>query len=224
MKALVSGVTLSVMLALSVGAEAQFEVNPTATGQKRPGRLEVSGFVGSLSIDQVLGSASNLYHSVSGEATNIDFGRLFGFRASWAFTPKLAAEFNFSGGNNAYTLAVNDEVVGMVDLGEQFDTDQLFLGGNVLYHFPVGNFAPYVTGGAGLLRTTPTSSIAEIDRVSAIDVNFGGGAKFWFSSPYWLGLRFDLRYHTASEGITFPGGTSSPKGFELSVGASVRFF
>ena len=214
--------TVVLALAWSSPAGAQFEVNPTAPGQSQPRKLEVSGFVGALSVDQVLGSASNLYQSVTGEATNIDFGKLFGFRASWAFTPKLAVEFNLSGGNNAYGLRVDDDVVGVVDLGEQFDADQLFLGGNVVYQFPVASFVPYVTGGAGLLRTTPTGTIADIDRVSAIDFNFGGGAKYWFSSL--LGVRFDVRYHTANEGITFPGGTASPKGLEFSIGASARFF
>lgn len=222
MKLLVLLSTCVLTLASSVLAEAQFEVNPTAPGQSRPGRLEVSGFVGALSVDQVLGSATNLYQSVTGEATNIDFGQLLGFRASWAFTPRLAAEFNISRGSNAYTLTVDDEFVGGVDLGEQFEADQFFLGGNLVYQFPVGNFVPYATGGAGLLRTTPASALADIDRVSAIDFNFGGGAKYWFSSL--LGVRFDVRYHTANDGITFPGGTSSPKGLEFSVGASARFF
>jgi len=205
-------------------AQAQFEVNPGQAKRQGAGRLEVSGFIGGLSIDQALGRATNIYQAVTGEAQNIDFGKLYGFRASWAFTPMLAAELNVSGGSNPYTLSVDDGVIGVVDLGEQFEADQFFLGGNVLFQFPKGNFAPYATGGVGLLRTTPQSAISGIDRISTLDINFGGGLKYWFSTPGWLGFRFDVRYHTANDGITFPGGSSTPTGLEVSVGAGVRLF
>lgn len=189
-----------------------------------PGRLQVSGFVGGMTVEQSLGTASNLYQSVTGAATDVTFGKLYGFRASWGFTPNLAAEFNLSSSSNAYTLDVDDLEVGNVALGEQFRSDQLYFGGNVVYQFPMGSFAPYVTGGVGLARTTPVEAIAEIDRISALDFNVGGGVKYWFSSPRWLGLRADVRYRTANDGLTFPGGTSSPRGWEYTVGASFRWF
>ena len=189
-----------------------------------PGRLQVSGFVGGMTVDQSLGTATNLYQSVTGAATDVAFGKLYGFRASWGFTPNLAAEFNLSSSSNAYTLDVDDLEVGNVALGEQFRSDQLYFGGNVVYQFPMGNFVPFVTGGVGLARTTPVDAIAEIDRISALDFNVGGGVKYWFSSRRWLGLRADVRYHTANDGLTFPGETSSPKGWEYSVGASFRWF
>jgi len=206
-------------------AHAQFEVNPTAPGRRSiPGRLQVSGFVGGMTVEQSLGTATNLYQSVTGAATNVTFGKLYGFRASWGLTPNLVAEFNLSSSSNAYTFDIDDLEVGDVALGEQFRSDRLYFGGNVLYQFPKGNFAPYVTGGAGLARETPVEPIAGIDRVSALDFNVGGGVKYWFSSPPWLGLRADVRYHTATDGLTFPGGTSSPKGWEFSAGASFRWF
>jgi hypothetical protein len=217
-------ITSVAMLSLVSRAEAQFEVNPTAGRRSMPGRLQVSGFVGGMSIDQALGSATNLYQSVTGAASNVDFGKLYGMRASWGFTPSLVAEFNVSSSSNAYRLDVDDVEVGSVALGEQFSADQLYLGGNVLFQVSTGNFAPYATGGVGLLRTTPSSAIAGVERVSALDFNVGGGVKYWFSSPAWLGLRFDARYHSANEGLTFPGGTSSPKGLEFSAGASFRWF
>ena len=213
-----------ILVALATSAEAQFEVNPTRRPRSIPGRLQASGFVGGMSIDQSLGTATNIYQTVTGSAGNVGFGKLYGFRASWAFTPRLAAEFNVSGSKNAYSLSVDDREVGNVDLGEQFEAKQLFLGGNVVFQFPAGSLTPYVTGGVGLLRTTPVNPITDIDRVSGLDFNFGGGVKYWFSSPQWLGLRFDARYHTATEGLTFPEGTSSPKGFEFSVGAAFRWF
>lgn len=209
----------------ATGAHAQFEVNPSAPGQRSmPGRLQVSGFVGGMTVDQSLGTTTNLYQSVTGEATDVTFGKLYGFRASWGFTSNLAAEFNVSSSSNAYTLDVDDLEVGNVALGEQFRSDQLYFGGNVVYQLPTGNFAPYVTGGVGLARTTPVEAIAGVDRVSAFDFNVGGGMKYWFSSPQWLGLRADVRFHTANEGLTFPGGTSSPRGWEFSAGASFRWF
>ena len=216
---------VTALATIPTGAHAQFEVNPSAPGQRNmPGRLQVSGFVGGMTVEQSLGTASNLYQSVTGAATDVTFGKLYGFRASWGFTPNLAAEFNLSSSSNAYTLDVDDLEVGNVALGEQFRSDQLYFGGNVVYQFPMGSFAPYVTGGVGLARTTPVEAIAEIDRISAFDFNVGGGVKYWFSSPRWLGLRVDVRYHTANDGLTFPGGTSSPRGWEYTVGASFRWF
>ena len=222
------GALLLLMTALATtatGAHAQFEVNPSAPGQRgMPRRLEVSGFVGGMTVDQSLGTATNLYQSVTGAATDVTFGKLYGFRASWGFTPNLAAEFNVSSSSNAYTFDIDDLEVGNVALGEQFRSDRLYFGGNVVYQFPKGNVAPYVTGGVGLARETPVEAIAGIDRVSALAFNVGGGVKYWFSSPQWLGLRADVRYHTANDGVTFPAGTSSPKGWEFSGGASFRWF
>jgi hypothetical protein len=216
---------VTALATIPTGAYAQFEVNPRAPGQRNmPGRLQVSGFVGGMTVDQSLGTATNLYQSVTGAATDISFGNLYGFRASWGFIPNLAAEFNLSSSSNAYTLEVDDLEVGKVDLGEQFRSNQLYFGGNVVYQFPLGNLAPYVTGGVGLARTTPAEALAGIDRVSALDFNVGGGLKYWFSSPQWLGLRADLRYHRADDGLTFSGDASSPKGWEYSAGASFRWF
>lgn len=219
-------VTGAIVLASTVTAHAQFEVDPTTSrGRQMPGRLQVSGFLGGMSIDQTLGTATNLYQSVNGAAEDVTFGKLYGFRASWGFTEMLAAEFNLSKSSHDYTLDIVDDVdLDNVPLGEQFGTDQLRLGGNVVFQFPLGNFAPYVTGGGGWSRTTPTAPIEGIDRVSSLDINVGGGVKYWFSSPQWLGVRFDVRYHTANEGLTFPGGTSSPQGVEFSVGGAFRWF
>ena len=216
--------TVLCVLLMATAASAQFEVNPTARGQAKPKRLEVSGFIGMLSVNQSLGTATNIYQTVTGEAENIDFGKLLGFRASWAFTPMISAEFNVSRGNNPYSFSVDDDTIGTENLADQFETDQLFLGGNILFQFRRSNFVPYVTGGGGLQRTTPTSPIAEIERVSAFDINFGGGLKLWLPNPEWLAVRVDLRYHTATDGITFPGGSSTPKGLELTIGASFTIF
>ncbi len=218
-----TGAVLCALL-IATTASAQFEVNPTVRGQVKPKRLEVSGFIGMLSVNHSLGTATNIYQTVTGEAENIGFGKLLGFRASWAFTPMISAEFNVSRGNNAYSFSVDDDTIGTETLADQFDTAQLFLGGNLIFQFPRDRFVPYVSGGGGLHRMTPTSPIAETERVSAFDFNFGGGLKIWFSSPDFMALRVDLRYHTATAGITFPGGSSTPKGLELTIGASFAVF
>lgn len=216
---------LFIVFVCAANAGAQFDVNPTAPGQRNmPGRLQVSGFVGGMSIDQSLGTATNIYQSVTGAATDVPFGKLYGLRVSWGFTEMLAAEFNLSGASNAYTYDVDDGELGRVALGEQLEASQRYFGGNIVFEFPFGNFAPYATGGAGLLRTTPKETISGIDSVSGFDFNVGGGVKYWFASPKWLGLRGDVRYHTTNEGLTFPGGTSTPSGVEFSVGASFRWF
>lgn len=216
---------LGIVLVCTTSAGAQFNVNPTAPGQRTmPGRLQVSGFVGGMTIEQSLGTATNIYQSVTGAATDVPFGRLYGVRVAWGFTEMLAAEFNFSGSRNAYTYNVDDVELGSVALGEQLETAQRYLGGNIVFQFPLGELAPYATAGIGLLRTTPQEAISGIDSVSGLDFNVGGGVKYWFASPKWLGIRGDVRYHTANEGLTFPGGTSTPKGFEFTVGASFRWF
>jgi hypothetical protein len=188
-------------------------------------RLELSGFVGGMSLTQDLGTASNIYSSVTGAAENVDFGELFGFRASWAFTRNFAAEFSASRSKNAYRLDVDDIEVGDVDLQDQFEADQLLLGGGVIFQYPLrAGLVPYGSVGVGLLDTTPASPIQGIESVSATDVSFGGGVKYWVPSVPWLGVGFDLRYHTASEGLTFPGGEESPTGFEYSIVGIVRLF
>lgn len=193
--------------------------------QSEPKRLELSGFVGSMSLTQDLGSTSNLYMTVTGGAENVRFGKLFGFRASWAFTRNLAAEFNASRATNAYNLAADDIEAGTASLGEQFDARQLFLTGSVIAQFPLRmGLVPYGIVGVGRLATTPSSPIQDLQRVDATDVSFGGGVKYWLPSPGWLGFRFDVRYHSATKGLTFPGGDGKPSGTELTVGGIVRLF
>ncbi|HSF18301.1 MAG TPA: hypothetical protein VLK65_22390 [Vicinamibacteria bacterium] len=218
-------VVVALGLCQTSSGQSQFQVNPGAAGQSGAARLELSGFIGGSSFQQSLGTASNIYQTVSGTAGNIDFGKLFGLRASWALTRNIAAEFNLSTGTNAYTFAVDDIEVGNVDLGGQFEADQLFWNGSIVFQVPTrAGVVPYATAGFGRLETTPSSPLGDIDKVKATDVSFGGGLKFWLPSLTWLGLRFDARYHTASEGLNFPGNTETPTGTEVTVGATVRLF
>jgi hypothetical protein len=188
-------------------------------------RLELSGFVGGMSLSQSLGTSSNIYMTVTGAAENVDFGKLFGFRASWAFSRNVAAEFNASRSKNFYGLDVDDLEVGNVGLQDQFEADQLLLSGGVIVQFPTRlGLVPYGSFGVGRLETKPASPIDGIESVDAIDVSFGGGVKYWVPSLPWLGVGFDLRYHTATEGLTFPGGDSSPTSVEFTAGGMVRLF
>ena len=193
------------------------------TGESK--KLELSGFFGGMSLTQELGSASNIYMSVTGGAESVEFGKLYGFSASWAFTRNVSAEFRLSRSTNAYSLEVDDDEIGNAGLPDQFDAEQLVITGGVTVQYPLAvGLIPYGSFGVGQLRTTPTSAIEGIESVSGTDVNFGGGVKYWIPAVPWLGVGFDLRYHTATEGLTFPGGEDSPRGTEYTIAGMVRLF
>jgi hypothetical protein len=188
-------------------------------------KLEVAGFVGGLSLTQDLGSASNIYMSVTGSAESVDFGKLYGFGASWALTRNIAAEFRLSRSTNAYGLEVDDEEIGEVRLPDQFEAEQLLVTGGVTVQFPLDvGLVPYGSFGVGQLRTKPSRAIEGLESVTGTDVSFGGGVKYWIPALPWLGVGFDLRYHTATEGLTFEGGDDSPRGTEYTIAGMVRLF
>ncbi len=188
-------------------------------------KLEVSGFLGGMLVTQDLGSASNIYMSVTGSAENVDFGKLFGFGASWALTPNVAAEFRFFRATNTYTLDVDDETIGNVPLPDQFEAEQISYTGGIVFQYPTEvGLIPYGSFGIGQLRTTPTSAIEGLESTTGTDVSFGGGVKYWIPSVPWLGVGFDLRYHTATDGLTFPDGDDSPRGTAYTVAGMVRLF
>lgn len=188
-------------------------------------KLEISGFLGGMSVTQDLGSASNIYMTVTGAAESVDFGKLFGFGASWAFTRNLAAEFHLSRSTNPYSFAVDDTEVGNVRLPDQFEADQLSITGGVVFQYPTEmGLIPYGSFGVGRLQTKPQRAIEELESVSGTDVSFGGGVKYWVPAVPWLGVGFDLRYHTATDGLTFPGGEDSPRGTEYTFSGMVRLF
>lgn len=207
------------LLALSASA------GPALAQTRGAKKLELSGFLGGMTLSQDLGSASNIYMSVTGSAESVDFGKQYGFGASWAFTRNLSAEFHLSRSTNAYSLEVDDDEVGDVSLPDQFDADQLFFSGGLVAQFPLEvGLVPYGSFGVGRLKTTPSSAIENLESASGLDVSFGGGVKYWIPSVPWLGVGFDVRYHTASEGLSFPGGDDSPRGTEYAIAGIVRLF
>lgn len=193
------------------------------TGESK--KLELSGFFGGMSLTQDLGSASNIYMSVTGGAESVAFGELSGFGASWAFTRNVAAEFRLSRSTNAYSLDVDDDEIGNASLPDQFEARQLVITGGVVVQYPLEvGLVPYGSVGVGRLRTRPTSAIEGLESVTGTDVSFGGGVKYWIPAVPWLGVGFDLRYHTATKGLTFPGGEDSPNGTAYTIAGMVRLF
>ncbi len=78
---------------------------------------------------------------------------------------------------------------------------QMGLSGNLIVGIPIGgtqgaSVRPYVTGGAGLLRSMSDES-AFFDSISTNDfaINFGGGLMAFFTDHF--GIRGDIRYYRA---------------------------
>ena len=204
---------------------AQDPITSVTMARSSPKKIEVSGFVGGLSVSQDLGTAENIFQTVTGEANNIPFGKFLGFRASYALTERVVAEFNFSRGDNTYSFQVNDNTANQADLGEQFNVQQSVWSGNIIYQFPFEiGLVPYGTCGFGRLQQKPNSPIAGMESVTGNDFNFGGGLKYFLQNPVWLGIRFDIRYHIVSDGLAFVGNSADPNGTAVTVGAVLRFF
>jgi hypothetical protein len=193
--------------------------------QDRP-HLELSGFVGGATIVNDLGSAGNLFFTVTGQADNAKFGKLFGFRGSYRLVSDIAVEGSFYRSENDFTASLQDNKLGLTDLGEQFTIDHTGFSGNIVVDFPLSAFneklVPYGTAGVGWIKTEPQNAIVDIADLSSIDVNLGGGAKVFFNR--WIGARVDVRYHLVSEGLAFPGSESSPRHTEFSIGGVLRLF
>lgn len=215
---------LTFVLAVTSPAVGQAQM----LGAASSGRLEVSGFVGGMSFNQDLGMASNIYQRVTGSGDSIDFGKLYGFRGSWSFTPMLAAELNYAQGSHSYSFNVDDDVVGPVTLADQFDANVSIWSANAVVQFPLelggGQLVPYGTIGVGVMESTPQQPIAGLEDASGAGVNVGGGVKFFFPRAHWLGVRFDVRYHSGSTGLTFPAGSGSSSGTDYTIGGIVRLF
>ena len=112
------------------------------------------------------------------------------------------------------------------------DVRQASLMGNLIVGIPMGNadqggqVRPYVTGGAGLFRTSAQRTEL-FDRFSSNDfaVNFGGGVMAFFSEH--VGLRGDVRYFRKLSDGNPGGGVDFDFGdldfWKWDVGAAFRF-
>lgn len=114
------------------------------------------------------------------------------------------------------------------------DIRQASLMGNLIVGIPMGNadtgvqVRPYVTGGAGLFRTSAKrSELFDPDRFSSNDfaLNFGGGIMTFFSEH--VGLRGDVRYIRKLTDDQPGGGVDFDLGdldfWKWDIGAAFRF-
>jgi len=195
---------------------------PKPARKPRDKRLEVTGFIGGLSISHDLGTASNLFFTVSGEAESVGFGKYYGFRGSYRLTPRVHAEGSLFFSSNDFVSTVQDRELG-VNVGEQFSADQLAFSGNAILDFPLkSGLIPFATVGLGWARMEPQNRIVDLENVGAFDFNLGGGVKYFFNRS--VGARFDLRFHLLSDGIAYPGSSASPRQTEFTAGAIVRVY
>jgi hypothetical protein len=189
--------------------------------------MEIAGFLGGLSITQDLGTVDNIYFTTTGSAENISFGKYMGIRIAFFFTPFIGIEGNLSRGTNSYTFTVDDDELGVVDLGAQFEAEQLNYGGALVFQYPTDSgLAPYGIAGLGRQSGEPTTPIAEVESATGYDFTFGGGVKYFLNgiNMSWLGARFDFRYHFISGGLAFEGNEVSPRHTEYSFGVVIRPF
>ena len=193
--------------------------NPARAQDKR---FEASGFVGSMSVSHDLGTVSNLFFTTTGAADNVPFGDLWGGRFSYDFSPNLGAEVSYSRTMETFAFTVNDNDVGIVNLGDQFTTTVQNISGNFVYQYPLEiGLVPYGTIGFAWIRTDLDSEISGVTNDSSTGLNFGGGVKYFFTS--WVGARFDMRYQIISEGLAFADNIAEPRNTELTIGAAFRF-
>jgi hypothetical protein len=211
--------------AVFVGVLSLYLASPSTAQQRR---LEVTGFIGGLSVTHDLGSNSDIYLEATGEGEKLSFGKYLGFRVAYMFSRIIGVEGGYSRGTNSYTYSVDDNELGNVALGEQFDVKQTTYGGNVIVQYPFDNgVIPYGTAGFGRWNQYPENPIAGFeDGVTSNDINLGGGVRYFFEAQDlpWLGVRFDFRYHMVSEGLAFDGNEASPRFTEYSFGAVFRPF
>jgi opacity protein-like surface antigen len=190
--------------------------------QAQDKRFEASGFVGSMSVSHDLGTVSNLFFTTTGAADNVPFGDLWGGRFSYDFSPNLGAEVSYSRTMETFAFTVNDNDVGIVNLGDQFTTTVQNISGNFVYQYPLEiGLVPYGTLGFAWMRTELDTEVAGVTNDSSTGLNFGGGVKYFFTS--WVGARFDVRYQIVSEGLAFADNIAEPRNTEITIGAAFRF-
>jgi opacity protein-like surface antigen len=175
-------------------------------------------------------------------------------RADWIFTPFVGGNFGGDAKNADFDFNTNASygasfgymgagVIGFeVDFGyspnffedpstDAFDANVTSLMGNLIIGVPVGGqtgpgIRPYVSGGAGLLRTRvdDAGDFFDIDQ-NAFGINAGGGVMGFFSDH--VGVRGDIRYFRAFKDVERGDGVDLELGgFDFwrgSVGVAFRF-
>jgi opacity protein-like surface antigen len=115
---------------------------------------------------------------------------IVGFELDYSAAPNF---FQFTGGTNNFDI---------LDLDSSVQT----LMANVILAIPIGGstgggFRPYVTAGAGTIRTQLRSASDVFDDITSNDTgyNFGAGANLFFGDHF--GLRADVRYFRQLESL-----------------------
>jgi opacity protein-like surface antigen len=149
----------------------------------------------------VFGGAANqfVYNDTDDEfEQRVNFGGSIGYATKGIFGFELDVNmapnfFQFTGGTNNFDL---------------FDTDSSVrtIMGNIVLQIPIGGsrgagFRPYVTAGAGTIRTRLRSESDVFDDITSDDTgyNVGGGAHLFVADHF--GLRADIRYFRGLESL-----------------------
>ena len=156
----------------------------------------------------------------------IDDGFVYVFRGEYAFTDRIAAEFNIGGSTNDAQGAMRNfvaTVAGGTSSVEsmEWDGNMLLFSVNAIYQYPMDTLVPFVTVGVGLINSSleleqmqsqiGTTRLTLADILSAgyvtrdildydetdLDFSFGGGLKFHVTGN--AALRIDVRDH-----VVFP--------------------
>jgi hypothetical protein len=122
---------------------------------------------------------------------------VYGADLMWLGTSGLGFEVDFAYHPNFFEPGDNEQFF-------DFDSDGnvLTLMGNVVFGYKGGGIQPYVTGGAGLMRSHISDAAGFFSDVndSAFGLNAGGGLRV--GGPK-LGVRGDLRYFRQLENVEF---------------------
>lgn len=122
---------------------------------------------------------------------------VYGADLMWLGTSGLGFEVDF---------AYHPKFFGSSDDEEIFDFDSdgnvFTLMGNLVFGYQGGGIQPYITGGAGLMRSNVPSAAGFFDEVSdsAFGLNAGGGLRI--GGPK-FGVRGDLRYFRQLSDVDF---------------------
>lgn len=115
---------------------------------------------------------------------------IFGVEVDYSVAPNF---FQFTGGTNNFDIL-------------NLDSSVQTLMANVILAIPIGGstgggFRPYVTAGAGTIRTQLRSASDLFDDITSNDTgyNFGAGANMFFGDHF--GLRADVRYFRELESL-----------------------